>query len=143
MFTARITVLNLWVLRSGGIGNTSLPQLRSHLNTTSYFMDWNFPKPEEDPWYKWAYDRKYGKGAFERDFLKKVDDAQTRSETKAPADFFEVSSPFKHHWNAQHNVGILERNGKYIGDCRRRKFREKIWIGVQERYPVACSFKPY
>jgi hypothetical protein len=81
-------------------------------------MDWNFPKPEEDSWYKWAYDKKYGKGAYERDLaLKKSNEATTASEAKVYHDFFEVVSPFKHHWNSEHNVGVLERNGKYIGVC--------------------------
>jgi hypothetical protein len=38
-------------------------------------------------------------------------------ETKDPIDFSEASSPFKQHWNGNLNVGILERNGKYIGVC--------------------------
>jgi hypothetical protein len=80
-------------------------------------MNWDFPDPREDPWYRRAYDGKYGKGAFERDFLKKQDEGQPSSEAKTPSDFFEVKSPFKHHWNSEHNVGILERNGKYIGVC--------------------------
>ena len=82
-------------------------------------MNWNFPKPEEDSWYKWAYDKKYGKGAYDRDFLSMKNEEQAQTETKAsiPANCFEVKSPFKHHWNSEHNVGILERNGKYIGVC--------------------------
>jgi hypothetical protein len=63
-------------------------------------MDWDFPKPEEDSWYRKAYDRKYGKGAFERDFLKKQDKERVHAETKTPSDLFEVKSPFKHHWNS-------------------------------------------
>ena len=31
-------------------------------------MEWDFPKAERDPWYQWAYDQKYGVGAFARDF---------------------------------------------------------------------------
>jgi hypothetical protein len=81
-------------------------------------MDWNFPKPEEDSWYKWAYDKKYGKGAYERDLaLKKNNEATTANEVKVSHDFFEVVSPFKHYWNSEHNVGVLERNGKFIGVC--------------------------
>jgi len=44
-----------------------------------FFMDWNFPKPEEDSWYKWAYDKKYGKGAYDRDFLSKKNEEQSSS----------------------------------------------------------------
>jgi len=80
-------------------------------------MDWNFPKPEEDSWYRKAYDHKYGKGAFERDFLNKQNEEQTQSDTTIHSDFIEVTSPFKQHWNSEHNVGVLERNGKYIGVC--------------------------
>lgn len=77
------------------------------------------PRPaEEDPWYKWAYDKKYGKGAYERDLaLRKSNEVTTGNEVKVSHDFFEVVSPFKHYWNSEHNVGILERNGKYIGVC--------------------------
>jgi len=80
-------------------------------------MDWNFPKPEEDSWYRKAYDHKYGKGAFERDFLNKQNEEQTQTEAKISSDFTEITSPFKHYWNSEHNVGVLERNGKYIGVC--------------------------
>lgn len=82
-------------------------------------MEWNFPKPEEDPLYQKHYDQKYGKGAFERDFAsrKNEEQVQTENRTNIPSNFFEVKSPFKHHWNSEHNVGILERNGKFIGVC--------------------------
>jgi len=80
-------------------------------------MNWDFPKPEEDPLYQKHYDQKFGKGSFERDFHKKQDEESIRSEAKIPPDFFEVKSPFEHHWNSEHNVGVLERNGKYIGVC--------------------------
>jgi hypothetical protein len=80
-------------------------------------MNWNWPDIREDPHYRWAYDKKYGKGSFERDFLRKQDEESANTETHRPQDFFEVKSPFKHHWNSEHNVGILERNGKYIGVC--------------------------
>jgi len=81
-------------------------------------MNWDFPDPREDPWYRRAYDGKYGKGAFDRDRgLGKQDDQRKDVEASIPSDFFEVKSPFKHHWNSQHNVAILERNGKYIGVC--------------------------
>jgi hypothetical protein len=82
-------------------------------------VDWDFPKPEEDPWYRKAYDYKYGKGAYERDILGKKNEEQPSAENKisVPASCFEVKSPFKHYWNSEHNIGILERNGKYIGVC--------------------------
>lgn len=31
--------------------------------------------------------------------------------------FDKIPSPFIHHWNSELNVGVLERNGKYIGVC--------------------------
>ncbi len=82
-------------------------------------MNWDFPKPHEDPLYQRHYDQKYGKGAYERDFLSKKNEEQasTESKTDIPSGCFEVKSPFKHYWNSEHNVGILERNGKYIGVC--------------------------
>lgn len=32
-------------------------------------LPWDFPRPEQDPLYEWAYDQRYGKNAYSRDFL--------------------------------------------------------------------------
>ena len=114
-----------------------------------FFMDWNFPKPEEDSWYRWAYDKKYGKGAYERDLaLKKNNESTTANEVKVSNDFFEVVSPFKHHWNSEHNVGVLERNGKYIGVCvlaakeiADLRWAEAYWLSQREPIPTLNTAK--
>jgi len=72
-------------------------------------------------WFSLAFERKYGKGSFEREVSanRETQEAREQASTVArvPSDFFEVASSFKHHWNSESHVGILERNGKYIGVC--------------------------
>ncbi len=80
-------------------------------------MDWNFPKPEEDAWYRRAYDAKYGKGAFERDFGLRGDTHQTSEASPSPTG----SSPHefrlkrKFFWDYDNTVGVVEKNGKFSG----------------------------
>jgi len=68
-------------------------------------MNWDFPDPREDPWYRRAYDGKYGKGAFERDLgLRKQDEQRKDVEASTPSDFFEVKSPFKQRRSPREKV---------------------------------------
>jgi len=70
-----------------------------------------------------SFEARYGKGSWERTLnekrkeQKQISEGSTDYKARTPSDFSEVSSPFKQYWNNNLNVGILERNGKYIGVC--------------------------
>jgi hypothetical protein len=68
-----------------------------------------FGSPWDDysKWRKWAYEQWYGKGSWDRGISKEED--------KIPKGFQEYSKPFKIYWNDELSVGVLERNGKYVG----------------------------
>jgi hypothetical protein len=66
------------------------------------------PQPSEDyaKWYKWAYEKRYGKEGVERD--------ESRKEEKMPN--LTVYEPrIKRYWDEEKAVGILEVDGKFIG----------------------------
>jgi len=60
-------------------------------------------------WRKWAYEQQYGKGSWYRGT--RIEDG----EKEGFEGFTEYEKPFKIYWNEKLSVGILERNGKYIG----------------------------
>jgi len=76
-------------------------------------MDWDFPKIEEDPWYRKAYNAKYGSGAFERDFLQKGDE---RKELGTLSGLKEHRFDGKRFfWDHDKAVGVIENKGRFVG----------------------------
>jgi len=71
-------------------------------------MPESFGSPWDDhhKWLKRAYEARYGKGSWYRD---------TKKDEGKFEGFEEYEKPFKVYWNKDLSVGILERNGKYIG----------------------------
>jgi len=67
-----------------------------------------FGSPWDDyyKWFKRAYEARYGKGNWYRGIEK---------EKEKFDGFEEYNKPFKVYWNKELSVGILERNGKYVG----------------------------
>jgi hypothetical protein len=67
-----------------------------------------FGSPWDDyhKWRRWAYEQRYGPGSW---------DKGTSAEKKIPEGFEEYREPFKAYWNNELAVGILERDGKFIG----------------------------
>ena len=57
-------------------------------------------------WRRWAYEQRYGPGSW---------DKGARTEKEIPKGFQEYIEPFKAYWNNELSLGILERNGKFIG----------------------------
>lgn len=78
-------------------------------------MDWDFPKPEDDPLYQKHYDEKYGKGAFERDSRAKTQQPQL----SGPSQDTNADSHYKlqrtFHWYRENATGVVEKNGKFTG----------------------------
>ena len=70
-------------------------------------MNWNSPKPHNDPWYEWAYDKKYDKGSYERDSKSEKEDGETASVSRGEA-------PSGHE--AMH--GIRESGLKRLGSAQ-------------------------
>jgi hypothetical protein len=60
-----------------------------------------------DKWYRWAYEQRYGKGSWHKD--------KGESIKKDMHGFKEFRKPFKIYWNEELSVGILEKDGKFIG----------------------------
>jgi len=62
-------------------------------------------------WEKWAYEQRYGKGSWNTEPPKGTGvDRQIRS-----LGFQEFLDPFKTYWSEEQSVGVLERNGRFIG----------------------------
>jgi len=66
---------------------------------------------DNDKWNRWAYEQRYGKGSWERD--KAIGISEDRS--AQIHGFQEFHDPFKTYWNDEVDVGVLERDNKFIG----------------------------
>jgi hypothetical protein len=62
-------------------------------------------------WKKWAYEQRYGPGSWDAD---KSEDVSKKGSVSFPG-FKEYRDPFKAYWNDELAIGVLERNGKFIG----------------------------
>ncbi len=61
-------------------------------------------------WYRWAYEQRYGKGSWEKD--KKTERGTNK---KIPSNFVLYEPDIKKYWDEEKAIGIIERNGKFIG----------------------------
>jgi len=61
-----------------------------------------------DKWCRWAYEQRYGKGSWERD---KGESANRN----VPSDLVLYEPDIKKYWNEDRAIGILEKDGKFIG----------------------------
>jgi len=57
-------------------------------------------------WLRWAYEQRYGKGSWDRDVSEKE---------SVPKDLVPYEPDIKKYWNEEKAVGVIERNGKFIG----------------------------
>lgn len=58
-----------------------------------------------DKWYRWAYEQRYGKGSWQGD----------AGADRSMHGFKEFRDPFKAYWSDELAVGILEKDGSFIG----------------------------
>ncbi|MEM5834857.1 MAG: type IV secretory system conjugative DNA transfer family protein [Candidatus Aenigmatarchaeota archaeon] len=61
-------------------------------------------------WYKQAYEQRYGKGSWERDRGISI-----KRGGETPSGFCLYEPDFKRYWNEEKAIGVIERNGKFIG----------------------------
>jgi len=61
-----------------------------------------------EKWQKWAYEQHYGRGSWEKDHGIEQGDA-------APSGFVNYEPEIKRYWDADRAVGVIERDGKFIG----------------------------
>jgi hypothetical protein len=63
-----------------------------------------------DKWLRWAYEQRYGKGSWERDKGEKIGE-----EKNIPSNLIPYEPEIKKYWDEDKAIGILERNGKFVG----------------------------
>ncbi len=79
-------------------------------------MDWNFPTPEEDPKYQKDYDAMFGRGSFERDFLQKKRQQESKTvDSRTSANLPEYKLNRNFYWDYDKSVGVVQINGKFVG----------------------------
>jgi len=61
-------------------------------------------------WLRWAYEQRYGKGSWKRDR-----DVSRDAEKGMPTNLVAYEPDIKKYWDEERAIGILERNGKFIG----------------------------
>ncbi|MCS7106442.1 MAG: hypothetical protein NZ942_03935 [Candidatus Aenigmarchaeota archaeon] len=61
-------------------------------------------------WYKWAYEQRYGNGSWEKD-----KGVGVKEEVRIPFDFRPYEPDVKRYWSEEKAIGVMERNGKFIG----------------------------
>jgi len=66
---------------------------------------------DSDRWHRWAYEQRYGKGSWSGN---KGAGADKNLSIQAYG-FQAYQKPFNTYWNDELSVGVLERDGKYIG----------------------------
>jgi len=60
-------------------------------------------------WQKWSYEQQFGRGTWDKDH------GVTESNDKSPVGFAAYEPEVKRYWDEEKAVGIIERDGKYIG----------------------------
>jgi len=67
-------------------------------------------------WYRWAYEQRYGKGSWDRERgIEVSEDRGIEAHEFQAHGFQEFKDPFKAYWNNELSVGVIERDGKFIG----------------------------
>src|SRR3989441_10999647 len=69
------------------------------------------PSADYLKWYKWAYEQRYGQGSWERD---RGEEEQAKTEG-VPKGFVEYSPGIRKFWDDDRAIGVLERQGKFLG----------------------------
>lgn len=64
---------------------------------------------DDAKWQKWSYEQRYGRGSWNRDH------GVASSKESAPAGFVLFGPELKRYWDDEKAVGILEKDGKFIG----------------------------
>jgi len=62
-------------------------------------------------WYRYAYEQRFGKGSWERDKGIGTDGSGGR----IPSDLILYEPGLKRHWDEEEAIGVLEKDGKFIG----------------------------
>ena len=62
-------------------------------------------------WYKWAYEQRYGKGSWDRNKKKEA----SKDKEGIPSGFVLYEPEIKKYWNEEKAIGVIERDGKFIG----------------------------